>query len=604
MFFLGEGARISRPEAKFPRPIVRPPEPDFSPEDARDAIRNHRGNLTSAAASLDVPRWLLWDYVRRRPDLLTIVEEARQATVKLAEDQVRSALQKKQDWAIDHVLETFGQNRADEPLTPEQSELLKSAQQADGERGNLPDYFGRFRRQMGWSEPTHRRRLAPDETGTNNLPAEYVARRMSGGPLRRLDQFRQFPDQLAREVASGRHWVAEIEAGLRERIDGEIPCALKFVLTGLGHVRGYRAPAQKPPPKSAPMQADAERPAAAKARAPAPNPTSTTVNQPTAPTEAPVIPFEELVLIAEIKATDQAPPTVPGSKEPDFVQLIDKSGGNVIPLLARHIGNLSAAAASLGVTRRQLIDYVLLRPQLQAMFQDKREELIDHAESKLHELVRQKKRWAIRLVLKFLRQARGYPGVGAPDAFRLTREDLYALEKLHGVVYGAGGKQAGAKPGWAQSAHSSSPAATPSSPAAPQPAAQCSPVAPRPEASSSPVAPRPEAPIDESRTPVAPQPVLPVASQQGYFGQPVCMEHSAIDRQAAHRPVAEQPATTLVAGELQPDRLQELSDHFYKLFGDQKHDHPNNSTSPPNCVPSAEKPHRLPPGPRYSEARR
>ena len=149
--------------------------------------------------------------------------------------------------------------------------------------------------------------------------------------------------------------------------------------------------------------------------------------------------FDEIVRLAELKAADQARS---GPADPELIPLLNEPARKVIGLITKHFGNLRTVAASLGVPRRQLIDYVLLRPHLQAIFGDRREELIDHAETQLHELVKQKRAWAIRLVIKILDGALGYTQAGDPDSLRLSERDLDALERLHGAVYGNAGNEA------------------------------------------------------------------------------------------------------------------------------------------------------------------
>jgi hypothetical protein len=213
------------------------------------------------------------------------------------------------------------------------------------------------------------------------------------------------------------------------------------VLGALGHVRGYQeapkkvAKAPGPDANAAAMEVQTERPSARQASLPA--------NQPGNPAPTPAPPakqagltFNDLMRIADLKAADQANPQRPGLNEPDFFQLLDQATGNVIQLFTKQIGSLRSVARSLGVSRRMLIDYVLLRPHLQAIFGDRRENLIDDAETMLHELVKQKKRWAIRLVLRMLRKARGFARIGDPDSFRLTREELNCLDRIHSIVYG------------------------------------------------------------------------------------------------------------------------------------------------------------------------
>ena len=91
----------------------------------------------------------------------------------------------------------------------------------------------------------------------------------------------------------------------------------------------------------------------------------------------PDVPLDELVRIAELKAGDQVP------NESDFIQRLEQAGPKAVAVLSKQISSLSATARRLGITRRELIDYLLLRPHLQAVFGDRREELIDMPETQL-----------------------------------------------------------------------------------------------------------------------------------------------------------------------------------------------------------------------------
>jgi excisionase family DNA binding protein len=47
---------------------VRPPKPDLSPQAVRHTLVNKHENLTNAAASLNLPRWKLWEFARCFPE--------------------------------------------------------------------------------------------------------------------------------------------------------------------------------------------------------------------------------------------------------------------------------------------------------------------------------------------------------------------------------------------------------------------------------------------------------------------------------------------------------------------------------------------------------
>ena len=93
--------------------------------------------------------------------------------------------------------------------------------------------------------------------------------------------------------------------------------------------------------------------------------------------------------------------------ERDEVKRLDRNG-NVAETLRAHAGQFRFAARKLGVTPRQLMDYVLLRPELQAELDDQREELLDHAETILSNQVDALRPWAIRFVLLTLGKSLGY----------------------------------------------------------------------------------------------------------------------------------------------------------------------------------------------------
>ena len=251
MFYLGLAASIVRPEAKCLKPIVRPAEPRFSPEATRDAIVKHQGNLASAAAELGTPRWVLWEFVQRCPDLLALVTQARQATYTLAENHLRTALEKKQAWAIDCILSTFGTKSG--PLSPAQAELLQLARQAQAERQATTV---KSPRRSGSDDGPRRKGSDDKELGIESQPAEFIAKQWKLQALRRTDDLRRNPHFLASSVATARNWISEIENGLRLRIDYQFPCAIKFALTDLGRMRGYRQPPAKDKPETRPTKTD------------------------------------------------------------------------------------------------------------------------------------------------------------------------------------------------------------------------------------------------------------------------------------------------------------------------------------------------------------
>lgn len=71
-------------------------------------------------------------------------------------------------------------------------------------------------------------------------------------------------------------------------------------------------------------------------------------------------------------------------------------------------GNISAAAASIGVSRNVIYQHVNKNEDLQQVLNDSRESLIDYAESALLQAVGEKQGWAVCFTLKTLGRSRGY----------------------------------------------------------------------------------------------------------------------------------------------------------------------------------------------------
>lgn len=71
-------------------------------------------------------------------------------------------------------------------------------------------------------------------------------------------------------------------------------------------------------------------------------------------------------------------------------------------------GNISAAAASIGVSRNVIYQHVNKNEELQQVLNDSRESLIDYAESALLQAVGEKQGWAVCFTLKTLGRSRGY----------------------------------------------------------------------------------------------------------------------------------------------------------------------------------------------------
>jgi len=185
--------------------------------------------------------------------------------------------------------------------------------------------------------------------------------------------------------------------------------------------------------------------------------------QPIRPDEVPdltLIPQVSRLTITEqtrfedLEHKQKTKPVKQDKKMPEVIEKLDRAGGNVIETIWKYIGDLRAAGKRLGVTRQQLIDYIMLRPDLQAALHSKREELIDLCEATLHDLVEKEIPWVIKFVLTTLgrhrgycynrrsRRARGLPRpveetpIGVPDNRRLTPEELEEFERLNAIVAG------------------------------------------------------------------------------------------------------------------------------------------------------------------------
>ena len=79
-------------------------------------------------------------------------------------------------------------------------------------------------------------------------------------------------------------------------------------------------------------------------------------------------------------------------------------------------GNISSAAALLGVRRDQLWDFMLRGTMLLIILENMREELLDKAEQLLRKAVREGKGWAVCFLLKTLGKERGYSTAPAGGA--------------------------------------------------------------------------------------------------------------------------------------------------------------------------------------------
>jgi predicted transcriptional regulator len=82
----------------------------------------------------------------------------------------------------------------------------------------------------------------------------------------------------------------------------------------------------------------------------------------------------------------------------------------VVTAMQQSVGNVSAAARALGVTRAAIYYYIDQRPELRQMIQDQRETVADVAESALYKACLRGEPWAVTLALRFSTRGkeRGY----------------------------------------------------------------------------------------------------------------------------------------------------------------------------------------------------
>ena len=109
-------------------------------------------------------------------------------------------LSQRQDWAIDFVLKSLGENHGDEPLTPAEAELLKLAQEANAQRP--PKFINPFDQLRGVSPFPMTSTGAASQPRrpiqASAYPAEYVARKIPNTALRTVEPLNFVPGRLAR----------------------------------------------------------------------------------------------------------------------------------------------------------------------------------------------------------------------------------------------------------------------------------------------------------------------------------------------------------------------------------------------------------------------
>lgn len=98
----------------------------------------------------------------------------------------------------------------------------------------------------------------------------------------------------------------------------------------------------------------------------------------------------------------------------------------VIAAIQQSKGNVSAAARSLDVSRKTIINYADRYSTVKQALDDEREAMIDTAESALHAAILDKQGWAVCFTLKTLGKSRGYV-----ERQEITGADGRAIEIRH-----------------------------------------------------------------------------------------------------------------------------------------------------------------------------
>lgn len=80
-------------------------------QDYADAIRRARGLLSYAADTLGVSRQALYLYVEQHPELYEVIEEARERTLDVAENNILTKLDAGDMNASQFILSRLGRNR-------------------------------------------------------------------------------------------------------------------------------------------------------------------------------------------------------------------------------------------------------------------------------------------------------------------------------------------------------------------------------------------------------------------------------------------------------------------------------------------------------------
>lgn len=104
---------------------------------------------------------------------------------------------------------------------------------------------------------------------------------------------------------------------------------------------------------------------------------------------------------------------------------------NIIKLIEKHKGNLSAVARAMRCARKTVHNYVNEHPEVADALKDAREEMTDIAESKLLLAIKRGDAWAVCFYLKTQGKSRGYIEKSQVDVrmdmSKLTDDELRSI---------------------------------------------------------------------------------------------------------------------------------------------------------------------------------
>ena len=102
-------------EASEPTPKKRkpgkPPKPVLDAVELAAALAANRGNVHACARQMGVERSSLLQFIRARPTLLRVLEDAREGMLDSAESALYRAVEEGQAWAVCFFLKTQGRSR-------------------------------------------------------------------------------------------------------------------------------------------------------------------------------------------------------------------------------------------------------------------------------------------------------------------------------------------------------------------------------------------------------------------------------------------------------------------------------------------------------------